>query len=220
MIADIMNITPAADTGQAGSSQTLGQSDFLQLLVMQLQNQDPMDPVKNADFVAQLATFSSLEQLVGINSALEELSLLESSINNSQAVNLIGKQITVLGDSIKLSGGTATRASFVLDGTAESVTVTINDKNGTAVRTIELGVKEAGQHEVYWDGLDDAGQEMSDGAYTFSVTAKGEEDAVLTTTLLADVLVEGITFSDGYVYLVSGDHKYLLSDVAEVRMGI
>ncbi|HUX07030.1 MAG TPA: FlgD immunoglobulin-like domain containing protein [Acidobacteriota bacterium] len=219
MITDVTNIMPATYTEGTGSSQSLGQTEFLQLLVMQLQNQDPMDPVKNADFVAQLATFSSLEQLVNINSTLTELGMLESSINNSQAVNLIGKQITVLGDSIALSGGNASRASFVLNEAAESVTVKINDSSGTAVRTIELGGKEAGQHEVFWDGLNDAGEAVSDGNYTFSVTAKGEEDATLTLTLFANVLVEGITFSDGYVYLISGDQKYLLSDVAEVRMG-
>jgi flagellar basal-body rod modification protein FlgD len=219
MVTGVTNISPATDTSTSGPTKSLGQNEFLQLLVMQLQNQDPMEPVKNEDFIAQLATFSSLEQLTQINSSLTDLGLLQSSINNSQAVNLIGKQITVLGDTIQLSGGQAGRSSFVLDDSAQKVTVTISDANGTAVRTIELGAREAGQQEVVWDGLDDAGNALGDGEYTFSVSAEDEEGAEVTSTTFSDVLVQGITFQDGYVYLVAGGQRYLLSDVAEVRFG-
>jgi flagellar basal-body rod modification protein FlgD len=221
MITEVASTTnTTTTTDKSDSSSSLGQADFLQLLVTQLQNQDPTDPIKNEDFIAQLATFSSLEQLVNINSSLESLSLLESSINNSQAVNLIGKEVTVQGDAIRVSDGEASRGCFYLDEPAAKVTVTITDENGVVVRTIEMGAQAAGDEiEVKWDGLDNNGEAVGDGTYNYSVTAVDDEGAEVSSTSFTQVLVEGITFQNGYVYLVSGDQYYLLSDVLDVRIG-
>ena len=195
----------------------MGQEAFLNLLVVQLQNQDPLDPVTNEDLVAQLATFSSLEQLVAVNENLEEIALLESSLNNSSAIALIGKEITVAGDTITLEDGKASVGSFVLSDSASSVTVEIKDSNGEVVRTIEMGSQGTTLEDVEWDGLDDNGEACEDGTYTFTVSATGEEGTVITSELYARVKVDGITYADGYAYVLSGDYAYVLSDIIEVH---
>lgn len=217
MQTDFVSLTPGYSDSPGTLDKTMGQNDFLHLLVVQLQNQDPLEPVKNEQFVAQLAQFSSLEQLVNINDSLTGLHMLESSINNSQAVNLIGKKITVSGNSLMVQDGQQARGSFVLDGTADSVTVTVQDESGATVRTLELGSKAAGSHEFLFDGRDDAGTELPDGNYTFTIKALGEDGKELNAATFADVIVEGITFCEGYVYLIAGGQRYMLSEITEVR---
>ena len=212
----VSGITSTSSTSTI-TEQTLGQEAFLELLVVQLQNQDPLDPVTNEDLVAQLATFSSLEQLVAVNENLEEIALLETSMNNSEAVNLIGKQITVSGDLITLKDGEASTPSFVLEDSATSVTVEIRNSDGIVVRTMELGSLDTSLQEVEWDGLDNNGEALEDGTYTYSVTASGEDGLPVSADQYCRVLVEGVTFSDGYAYLISGDYAYVLSDIIEVR---
>ena len=204
-------------TAESGPAENMGKMDFLNLLVVQMQNQDPLEPMKNEQFLAQLAQFSSLEQMVNMNETLTNLSLLQSSINNSQAVNLIGKSITVLGDSLRIEGGSASHGSFSLAGEAESVTVTVKDGNGAAVRTVELGSMGTGNHDFAFDGCDAEGNALADGDYTFEVTAVDADGNALSVSTFADVVVEGISFSDGLVYLIAGSGRYLLSDIAEVH---
>ena len=201
-------------TAESEPAESMGKMDFLNLLVVQMQNQDPMEPMKNEQFLAQLAQFSSLEQMVNMNETLTGLSLLQASINNSQAVNLIGKSITVLGNSIRIEAGDT---SFSLAGEAESVTVTVKDGNGATVRTVELGPRGAGNHDFAFDGRDAEGNALEDGDYTFEVTAVDADGESFSVSTFTDVVVEGISFSDGLVYLIAGGGRYLLSDIAEVR---
>jgi flagellar basal-body rod modification protein FlgD len=201
----------------SGTTQTMGQNEFLQLLVTQMQNQDPLDPLRNEEFIAQLAQFSALEQMVNMNSTLATLTMLESSINNSQAVNLIGKRISVEGDGFKISGGQAPPMAFSLEEAAKSVTVKVVDSSGEAVRSIELGNYEAGRHDFVFDGCDDAGNALADGEYTLQVVATGEEGESLGVTKYMEVQVEGVTFADGIVYVIAGGQRYCLNDITEVR---
>jgi flagellar basal-body rod modification protein FlgD len=201
----------------SGTTQTMGQNEFLQLLVTQMQNQDPLDPMRNEEFIAQLAQFSALEQMVNMNSTLVTLTMLESSINNSQAVNLIGKRITVEGDGFKISAGQAPPMAFSLEEAAKSVTVKVLNSSGEAVRSVELGSLEAGRHDFIFDGRDDAGNALADGDYSLQVVATGEEGEMLGATKFIEVKVDGVTFVDGIVYLIAGGQKYCLSDITEVR---
>jgi len=209
MINEVASIAPERAPSGTGLNKSMGMNEFLQLLVTQLQNQDPLEPISNEDFIAQLATFSSLEQLVNINGTMTELSMLQSSINNSQAVNLIGRQIVVVGNQLELSEGKASHASFSLNSPAETVTVEIKNGNGEVVRTIELGYKGAGRVDVDWDGRDNSGEMLEDGNYTFSISAVGKDETIINPKLFCEAYV--------YVYLVSGEQRYMLSDVIEVR---
>ena len=162
-----------------GPDRQLDRLDFLRLLIVQMQNQDPLEPLKNEEFVAQLAQFSSLEQLINMNESLSALNLLQSSINNSQALNLIGKRITVSGNALQINDGEASRLSFVFTEDADSATLKVLNGDGETVRTIELGSRDVGRHEYDFDALDDSGEPLPDGDYTFQITGVNSEIVAL-----------------------------------------
>ena len=110
---------------------------FLNLLVTQLQNQDPLNPTDSVEFTAQLAQFSSLEQLSNVNDNLEQLQNYQASINNSQAVSLIGKDITAKGNALQLKDGGPAGCNFSLDGSAAIVTISLYDSTGEFVMILE-----------------------------------------------------------------------------------
>lgn len=199
------------------TSDTLGKDAFLQLLVTQMQYQDPLDPMKNEDFVAQMAQFSSLEQLMNLNETMGQVALIDSSINNSQAVNLIGKTITVLGDSLDITGGVVSGASYTLADEASEVTISVYDENGALVRSFTAADKTAGNHDLTFDGKDDDGNVLADGSYTFSITAKNSDGDTVESASFSTVKVDGLTFENGVAYLLSGKNRFLMSDIYEVR---
>jgi flagellar basal-body rod modification protein FlgD len=174
---------------------TLGKDDFLKMLVAQLQNQDPLNPLDGADFTAQLAQFSSLEQLSNMNTQLEVLNFYQSSLNNAQSVNLIGKEVTARGDGIKVEG-TSADLPYNLSEVASNVTIKIYDEDANLVDTIELGSQQEGENSVTWDCSD-----VAQGDYTFEISAidaNGDEIPVYT---IITGQVTGVTFKDGSPYL-------------------
>ncbi len=165
---------------------TMGKEDFLKLLVTQLRYQDPMSPEDPKEFVAQLAQFSTLEQQLNANQNLESLSSLLQSLKDSLAmsrgVNLLGKTVKGVGNTLTLSGGQANPATFQLAREAKEVKVTILDGAGKVVRTLELGRQAAGLHQFAWDGKDASGKALPDGTYTYQVTALDSQGQVVEAT--------------------------------------
>ena len=151
---DISSVNPTASAPTGGTqseTQILGKEDFLNLLIAQLQHQDPLDPTDSVEFTAQLAQFSSLEQLSNVNDNLEKLELYQASINNSQAVSFIGKEIVARGNSLEVSGGAPVDCQFNLPEDAGSVTITIYDANGEFVRAFDVSNLPAGLQSLSWD---------------------------------------------------------------------
>jgi flagellar basal-body rod modification protein FlgD len=209
--------TGTTEQKATGSARELGKNDFLNLLVTQMQYQDPLEPMKNEEFVAQLAQFSSLEQLTNLNTTMNQNNLLEQSINNSQAVNLIGKNITVMGSSISIEGGEASSINYELAEEAATVSISIYDDDGVLVKSVDLNSQSAGKHDFEFDGKDRDGNDLPDGNYTFTIDAKDIEGEEIETLSYANVHVDAITFDSGFVYLLAGNSKFLMSDVVEVR---
>ena len=135
-------------------SNVMGKDDFLNLLITQLQNQDPLNPTDSTEFTAQLAQFTSLEQLGNVNENLMELNRFQASINNSQAVTLIGKAITATGNSVQLTGDGPVQCDFSLENDAAVVVANIYDSRGKFVADFESPNLSAGQHSLFWDGKD------------------------------------------------------------------
>lgn len=167
-------------------TKNLGKEDFLKLLVTQLRYQDPMSPDDPKEFVAQLAQFSGLEQQINANQNLEGLSKLVGSLKNSlgmsQGVNLLGKTVKCLGNSLRLSGGQAVTASYQLPQDARDVKVSILDESGRLVRTLNLGSQASGLRQFSWDGKNDAGNLAPDGLYTYQVTALDNQGKAIAVT--------------------------------------
>ncbi len=170
----IQSVSPTstqATAGQALSNQTITQDDFLKLLIAQLQNQDPLQPMDNQQFAVQLATFNSLEQLIGINNKLGSLQTSQGATNQFNAASLIGKAITSNGNTLNLQTGNPTAISYQLAANASRVVVNVQDSSGALVRQMIAGAQNAGDQSVLWDGKDASGNPAPAGLYNFEVNA-------------------------------------------------
>jgi flagellar basal-body rod modification protein FlgD len=214
---------PTDASGQAkqtGSMQVLGKDDFLQLLVTKLQYQDPLEPMQDEDFIAQLAQFSSLEQMNniadGISTANDWSFLQMQSINNTMASGFIGKEVTADFNGIYADGSNEPKISFSLDRFASDVTFTITDADGAVVRTFTEHDLEAGAHQISWDGKDSIGNTVAEGIYNVSLTASEPSGNSFTPSLSLVGLVESIVYRDGAAYLQVNGVEISLGDVVMV----
>jgi flagellar basal-body rod modification protein FlgD len=210
--------TSSSSTSTSDSSKsTLGQDAFLQLLVTQLQYQDPLSPMDDKEFVAELAQFSSLEQLTEINTGIENLATLGEEQQLIGAVNFIGKTIEATGTAVNLASGAATPVTLTLPEDAETCLINVLDSSGTIVRTVDLGATTAGEVKFTWDGKDYDGNTMDDGSYQVAVTATDADGTVMTVTSTMSGTVEGITQVKGTYYLdIGGDRNVAFTDITNV----
>ena len=150
-VDSLLSSTAASTASSTASSSSttsgLGMDAFLQLLVTQLQYQDPLSPMDDKEFVAELAQFSSLEQLTEINSGIDKLSSIGQEQQLLGAVNFIGKTIEATGTAVSLSEGEATAVTFSLPEDAATCLVNVLDSAGSIVRTVDLGATTAGDVE-------------------------------------------------------------------------
>lgn len=207
---------PAQDASISGTDKAMGKEQFLQLLTAQLQHQDPLEPQKNHEFVAQLAQFSGLEQQISVNKNLQGLMMSQSSMANAQLSGLIGKDIVAKGGRVQVEDGKAQPMSFELEGHAKDVRITIFDEQNQAVATRELGELRAGPHEITWNGQNNQNIALKPGSYRFEVNAKDGNDNPVSTKSQGRGTVSGVTFEKGYPELVVGDGKILPADIVQI----
>ncbi len=187
----------------ATGNQSLGKDAFLQLLVTQLKNQDPLSPQDNGAFVAQLAQFSSLE---GINTLNDSVNAISSNFSSSQALqasSLVGRSIITQTDKALVDTSKSMTGSVAVTAATGNVSVKITDANGNVVRTLDLGAQSAGTSDFIWDGKNDAGEVAPAGTYTFAATTKNDKgDAVaLATSLPATVTSVTLSKTGGEMVL-------------------
>lgn len=201
----------------------LGQQEFLQLLVAQMTNQDPINPMDGAEFASQLAQFNSVEQLINVNSGLQTLQnsqdMMSASITNSMAASLTGKQVRALSDTISLQAGQETGVNFKLQSSADTVEVVIKSESGAVVRRETLSGMSSGDNQWAWDGKNDSGDRMGDGNYTVEVNAssggKDVKSLVFTQGIASKVRYTG----DG-VFISVNNVEIPIGDVEEVGTDI
>jgi flagellar basal-body rod modification protein FlgD len=206
--------TPKSD---ARGSNKLGKDEFLKLMMVQLRQQDPTAPADSNAFIAQLAQFTSLEQMQNVNSSLESLLVGQASANNNSAINLVGKDILYRTDEITLAEGQASVASAKLSGPADKVTAVITDESGKVIRTLRLGPHEAGNVDVTWDGRDEAGNTAAPGKYKVSITAADAKGNNVSVEQRARGRVTGVSFEQGYPEVILGDKHLKMSDIVEIN---
>lgn len=209
--------TPATSkTDQAQSALTKDFGSFLKLLTTQLQNQDPTQPLDTNQITQQIAQLSSVEQQIATNKNLEKLIAASSSGQINNVVGYIGKRVEAEGNKSSLVNGLA---SFVysLDTEATSANVSISDTAGNVVYTGNGNIK-AGHNEVFWDGLNSfTGQQMADGTYTISVTAKDSTGADVKVTTFTTGRVTAVDIKDGQPVLEMGSLSLDLDKVLSIR---
>jgi len=202
---------------KVGGNTELGKNEFLKLLVTQMQHQDPLSPMDNAEFTAQLAQFSSLEQLVSVNDNLTGLSAGQTPTGMASVAGFLDREVVANGNRAQISGGVATSLQFSLDGAAEISTATLKDVNGVTVGSVSMGALAGGAHEVQWDGLDSLGNPLPDGRYSFVVTAQDSAgDTVAARTEVRGV-VSGASYEGTDAFLNVGSHRVALTDLISVN---
>lgn len=180
-----------APSPAATGSTDLGQDAFLRLLTTQLQYQDPLDPMSNEEFVAQLAQFSSLEQLQSLNDGMESLYVVNTSMNNASMVSLIGQDVVAYSDTFHYDGEGDQTIHFTAESAAQISTLTVTDSDGTVVYSADMGMVSEGEGDWTWNGKNQDGQVVEAGDYSFSITASTVDGAEVTVTpLIAGVITE------------------------------
>lgn len=171
MAVSSINSAAASTATNPVKDKVASQDDFLKLLIAQLQNQDPLQPMDNQEFAAQLATFNSLGQLIEINEKLGAMNNGQGSVQQYNAASLIGKQISAAGNQVGVKDGATANIGYRLGANATKVVVTVFDANGEIVRRIDGGARNAGDQTLIWDGKDSAGKSVRAGVYGFEIAA-------------------------------------------------
>jgi flagellar basal-body rod modification protein FlgD len=216
MITPIDSNAVSADTQTGEPLKILGKNDFLNLLVTQLQHQDPLNPAESTEFTAQLAQFSSLEQLNNINDNLKNMALFQTSVTNSQAVSYIGKEITARGNAVYRESGQPAECHFELADNAALTVISVYDVNGGFVNSFETGPLDAGRQFAAWDGTDRNGNPVSTGLYRFEVQAVDANNQGVSVTPLMSAVVTGVSFRDQTASLITGLQTIAIDDVIAV----
>jgi flagellar basal-body rod modification protein FlgD len=215
--ASVQALLDAVNTGKSTTSSQASDAEnrFLKLLTTQLKNQDPLNPLDNAQMTSQLAQISTVSGIEKLNATLQLLLQDSQDTQTMQAASLVGHAVLVPGNALTLSGGSAA-GGVELAGAADAVTVTIKDSNGLAVRTLSLGALAAGVHDFTWDGKTDSGVQAVDGAYRVSIEAKQGTNSVTATALDLGVVRSLIRAGTGYSLDVGSLGTFTMADVKQI----
>ncbi|CAM3744821.1 flagellar hook capping FlgD N-terminal domain-containing protein [Castellaniella denitrificans] len=224
-VNDVYGSNAASALANAQTSNLMGdtQDRFLTLLVTQLQNQDPLNPMDNAEVTSQIAQLSMVNGIQGLNNTLLALSGQMDMSQSLQAAGLIGKDILYPGEKISLGTDPDTGAKaatpFGIDlmSGAAKTKVSILDSSGKVVRDIELDAKDAGIYPMTWDGLDSAGAPVPDGAYTVQVAASDADGQPVSAEALTSGHINSIAYtSEGLKLNLALGQKISLLDIRQV----
>ena len=191
---------------------------FLTLLVTQLQNQDPLDPLDATEFTSQLVQFASVEQQIFQNSNLEKLLNLQETNQISQMVDFIGKRVEYVGQELSLEKGNA-EFSYVMPSGVVDANVNISNSAGLNV-FFAKGDATAGKHTVIWDGVDKNGNQQSDGKYSVLVSGTDPQGNLVTIEHLMVGSVSGAGVEESQVKLFIGEDIIIDQEtIISVRKG-
>jgi flagellar basal-body rod modification protein FlgD len=206
-----------ASTGAAKNTSTAAdtQDRFLKLLVTQMKNQDPLNPMDNAQVTSQMAQLSTVTGIDKLNATLQALSDSMASSQSLQAASMIGHGVLISGQGLDLAKGSG-YGGVELAQSVDKVDIAIYDKSGALVRNMQLGAQPAGLVNWQWDGRDNSGVSVADGSYTFTVSA-AQAGVKVDATALQYGLVSSVTQSKQGVALSVGPLEGIsLSQVKQI----
>ncbi|MCD8553683.1 flagellar hook capping FlgD N-terminal domain-containing protein [Seleniivibrio sp.] len=200
---------------------SLDQSDFLNLFVTQMQNQDPTEPMDSSQMLQQTATFSQVESMATMNENMEKILdvISNSSVQNqmASASNFIGKVMEYEGNDTTLTSSGAA-ISFEASSIPAKTSVTIRDEDGKYIRTLTPSVTDTDKKFLVWDGTDASGNKMDTGSYTFSVKAYDADGKEIEVKTYSNGQVTGVATDSGkLIYEVDGTYEVAAEDVVSVR---
>lgn len=208
----------STDSSTSSYATSLDSDAFLNLLLTEIEYQNPLDPMDSTEFVAQLAEFSELEQLTVVAEGMESIVDTVDEMGVTLSLNYLGLDVVAEGDSVSLEDGSASTVSFTLEEDAEDVYANIYDEDGNIVDTTYVGALEAGDYEYVWDGEDYDGNTMEDGTYTFSLYAVDADGNEVDSTTTVAGTVTGMEETDSGVVLTLDDGRTVyMTDVTTVE---
>ena len=224
--ASTFNTVNTGNSKSAAANNDIGadQDKFMKLLITQLKNQDPLNPMDNAAMTSQLAQLSTVTGINKVNATLESLRTDQASAQSMNAVSLIGKGVLVAGKGIELSSttdaaGVKTSSSVFgveLASPAETVEISIMDKTGKVVRSMSMKNADAGTYPITWDGAMDDKAAAPAGSYTFSVKAVTNGKTLTDATQLQLAAVASVSTGSAGVKLNTSLGHFTMAEIKEV----
>ncbi|MDP2254400.1 MAG: flagellar hook assembly protein FlgD [Thiobacillus sp.] len=213
--SSVSSLFGAGATAAASSTARETEDRFLTLLVAQMKNQDPLNPLDNAEVTSQLAQLSTVQGIEDMNATLQALAASMGVNQMAQAANLIGSAVLVPGDRF---GPTELEnvIGFELSRPADKVTVDIFDAAGGAVRSLDLGPREDGVNLLAWDGLTGSGETAPDGAYTFKINATQGGKEVDSNALHLGLVNSVSQNSQGVRLNLAGNESVTYADIRQI----
>jgi flagellar basal-body rod modification protein FlgD len=212
-----MDVTSATSTTSTDPSlkQLSGNfSTFLTLLTTQLKNQDPTSPMDSNAFTQQLVMYSQVEQQINTNTNLKSLIAQGTSNAAAMTTGYLGKKVSIVNGNAPLIGGTASW-TYNLAGPATATQLSVTDANGKTVYTA-TGEMAAGNHNFVWDGKDNGGNQLSDGAYKLTVAATDAAGGTVDSTVASAATVTQIDMTGSTPRLIIGTMEIDLADIAAI----
>lgn len=216
-IADANWVDPSKKMRTVGSDK-LGKDAFMKMLLTQMKNQDPTNPMKSHDMAAQLAQFTSLEKLTNIDSGINALRKQGNPKQNFEALSLIGKSITT--DSSELDHSQMNQAHdlrFRLAADAAKATVQIKDQKGDVVRTLTFNNLKAGKTDLAWNGLMKDGTPAPIGEYTMAVDARSSNGSKVYAETKIEGVITGVNFTPKGPQVMIGKRMIDMADIKSIH---
>ncbi len=217
MVNQVSNTSTTTNISENKS--VLGKDDFLKLMIAQLKNQDPLNPMDGTEYAAQLAQFSSLEQITNLNSYLKQSIdasyMLTQSINNTMLANLIGKEVKVNSNEIYVDGQENFGIGYELPDGIRNVRINIYNEYGTLIKSIESS-NEKGSNKLLWDLTDNNGEKVTNGNYRFDVIATDFNDNTIDVTSYIIGLIQGVRYTENGTMLLINGAQYSAGDILEI----
>ena len=195
----------------------LGKEDFLNLLITQLKYQNPLEPMKNSEFIAQTAQFSALEQMQKLNKSMESQMSLQRTMSDMMKTQYLGKTVQVPGSKVQLTDGKPVEIGASLSAPAY-VQFEMYNEGGEMVSSTNLGMQNAKTVSVFWDGRDQKGTLQPDGDYTFRVIGTNQADGSVQVKPLMSGQVSKVSYEDNETRLFVNGESILVSEIVSASM--
>ena len=201
----------SAVTSTNTTNNVMGQDAFMKMLIAQLKNQDPLNPMDGTQFAVQLAQFTSLEKLTNLNETMKVLPEYLSSFANAQTVNMIGNEAIANGNVIDVSSTSAT-ITYNLPSAIADATIKIYNSNGLLVDSVKVGSQNEGRNSITWYCGD-----IEAGNYTYDISAVDKNGKSVDVSTLLQGTITGASFKNGSAYLTINGQDVAFSDVLAIN---
>lgn len=211
-------LTQQQKTDNATKQLSTDFAQFLNLLTVQLQNQDPLSPMDSTEFTNQLVAFSGVEQQINSNQKLDDLIALQLGNSMGQALGYVGMDATYVSSEATFDGVNPLKAKYALEAPAATATFRVEDESGKVVYEKKIDDTTVGQKDISWDGKLKDGTMAKAGTYTLRIDALDGEGKAIKNTTVVSGRVRGVETQGGTMFLLIGDRAVSLGNIINVAI--